>query len=349
MSWQEIKVKGFDEIVEEEDLYALCVYIGNAIFAKIPLIVALKGLQYFSSYKICSLIVQLAEKNFIHNSQIRKLFKMEELLQTESSIFYFQDESCVPSGILHDKSWTNVTFICKGGNDLPNVRIVHLNDTVGLQDANIELLETKCLLALQQEFSRSTNLLTPLKYKPPSWNDILVESFNNMFSHGSVYNVCVLIGNAIFGHFPSVVGLRGHIKQVRNFTILIRNLATKNNVTNASIYLHMSFSEMFRAVCQDPSISYFIDSFIPHEILSNSMIHYEKTHILTQVPVKSYWKTPTFFHFTTNLQLPKNLHIIELNEFEHTFSELEEDLIFQKCRMAYEHERSNPSGILRIH
>jgi hypothetical protein len=361
MSWKDIEVKGFDEIVTEKDMYPLCVYIGNAVFLKVPIIVALKGLQYFSAYKISSYIVSLAKRNMVRNFYITKLPNLEALFQIptiDSSIFFFQDESCVPKDILHghlitwkqldsntkyETTWRNASFICTDNQDFICPRMIALNDTVGLQEADLDLLESKCLLALQQELKDSTELLSELPTVKQIWSDIIIPDFDNLVNPFQLYHLCVLIGNAILQQYPTLVAFSGSTSY--SMCEIIKRIADLNHVPNVNLNLNMTFSEMFHIVCKNSPICYF-ELLPPHEILTNSLIHY----VDSDVKVKGFWKSPTFFKIMDQEDIPLNVRIIQLTSNVINLEKLDIALIFKKCKLAYEHERQETiSSIFRYY
>lgn len=178
-SWKDIVIPGFDEMVAPEDLFALCVLIGNAIFTRIPIVVGLEGDAASGKTTMCKIIQKLAEKNNLGGVFVGDEVTWTELFeqtQKHPSICYFL-ECDVPKefftkqlitwndsqNVRRKSFWNTPTFYCclaigyqHGGRVIPMVKPT--SPSPGFLDSiNINLVEEKCWQALMYHRDNLSN------------------------------------------------------------------------------------------------------------------------------------------------------------------------------------------------
>ncbi len=142
-NWEDVKVPGFDDMVTPDQLYKLCVAIGNAIFKQIPILIIFAGPGPSGKTTVCHIIKRIAKSkgiktcraNYIENDA-KIVFKLEddgkELPKIKFPLF------CCTNKVLEGK----------------NVIKFHLKNKVisnFLETIDLSLVELKCWKALNHE------------------------------------------------------------------------------------------------------------------------------------------------------------------------------------------------------
>lgn len=171
VTWETMRVPGFDEMVTRDQLFPLCVFIGNAIFKQNPTVVGFEGPGPSGKSTMCSIIQKIAEKNNINSVFISDDEEIGLYLQRtikHSSICYSMNDRSVPSEMLghslvvwkdrnrkeHRSYWRAPTFFCSNvAIQQPGVYVIRfakMNTMVpNFEDSiDIDLVEKKCLFAL---------------------------------------------------------------------------------------------------------------------------------------------------------------------------------------------------------
>jgi hypothetical protein len=157
-SWEDIVIPGFDQMVEPEDLFALCVFIGNAIFTRIPIIVGFEGVAASGKLTLCRIIQKIATKNKLVNLIVSQINTILEETETKQSICYF-NECYIPEDS-NVKRCTVPTFFCcnpqihdydpgyQHNHEMIKMVKPRLTNSRFLESIDIDLVEEKCLQAL---------------------------------------------------------------------------------------------------------------------------------------------------------------------------------------------------------
>ena len=187
-------MEAFDEMLHADEIYALCVYIGNALFRHQPLNVVFQGTGLGKS-TMCKMIQQLAKKNYVQNVIIGEDSKLGDLLkETQVKSICIFPEIPIPNEILSGEviawqqnicvgytrgafqwetvnrynCWNAPVFACTNQkvSDL-RIKVIHFDktpqmkrtDSQFLEKLDLDLIEKKCMLALSCELAFPTGLL----------------------------------------------------------------------------------------------------------------------------------------------------------------------------------------------